>query len=185
MNELQICNSALVKIGASTILSVEDKTKPANLCKVQFPVALRAVLRMHPWSKATRRVTISPESTPPAFDYAQQFILPSDFIRLTFISTDDYEIEGNKILCNDDTLQLKFVYFPSDVSVLDALCAESIAFYLAWDISYALTQSGSVKEQIWGEFVKFLKNAKSVDSQEKARKSLEANTFLDARLQAP
>jgi hypothetical protein len=180
----EIANSALVKIGAANILSLDDDTKEARLCKLRYTPVRRIVLRMHPWNCAIERVSLAPLSSTPAFDFTKEFQMPATCLRLISITPLDilYRIEGRKILCDETELELRYVKDVTEVTQLDELVSEAIACYLAWDLAYALTQSNSAREFAWKQFETVKRQAKSVDAMEERDYELTADTFLDSRL---
>lgn len=181
---VEVANSALAKIGAATILSLDDDTKEARLCKLRINPIRKIVLRMHPWNCALDRQSLAPLAETPAFGFSQVFQQPSNCLRIVDIEPDDvfYRIEGRKIYANESELQLKFVKDETDWTKLDELISEAIACYLAWDIGFPITQSNSVVERCWKQFEMLKRQAKSVDAQEERDYELKANTFLDARI---
>ncbi len=182
---ISICNSALFKIGANQIMALTDGTKEANACSIRYEDCKRAVLRSHPWSCATKRVILSPDTVQPAFGYTYAFQLPADFLRVIKVNPetqDDYKIDGTKLLGDFTELQLKYIYDVADASQFDSLLVEAIACYLAWDISYNITQSFQVKDMMNKDKDKALSKAKLADSQQMPSPEVEANEFLDARL---
>ncbi len=184
MTIVEICNSALVKIGAKTILSIDDDTKEANLCKVRiFPVR-RIVLRMHPWNCAIDRQKLAPTTTAPVYGYSYAFNLPGGNLRLLEVADDiPYRLEGKRILCDATAINVKYINDVEDFTALDELVCEAIACYLAWDTAFALTQSNTAREFAWKQFMTVVRQAKSVDAQEERDHVLEANTLVDSRIQ--
>jgi hypothetical protein len=182
---VEIANSALAKIGAATILSLDDDTKEARLCKIRLTPIRRIVLRMHPWNCAIGRVLLAPLVETPAFGLTKVFQQPSDCLRIIDITPLDvfYRIEGRKILCNESSLELRYLKDETDWTKFDELLGEAIACYLAWDIGFPLTQSNTVVERVWKQFETIKRQAKSVDAQEERDYELTADTFLDARIQ--
>lgn len=180
-----ICNSALTKVGANSIMSLADGTKEANICQLRFEDCMKAVLRMHPWHSAINRIILAPLTTQPAYGYQYQFQLPGDFVRLVSVNPEtesDYKIEQSMVLGDFTELYLKYVAFPSDVTVLDDLLTEAIAAYLAWDIGYSITQNMELKKDLAEEKKQALTKAKIANAQELPSQEVEANYFLDARL---
>jgi len=55
--DIEVCNKALVKLGAQTITSLSSGSPSDRelLCRTLYPDALKAVLRGHPWNVATKR----------------------------------------------------------------------------------------------------------------------------------
>ena len=75
-----ICSNALLMLGAQTVASTSDGTDRSTLAANLYESARDSVLRSHPWNCATKRVVLAPDSAAPAFGYAAQFALPSDFL---------------------------------------------------------------------------------------------------------
>ena len=47
---IDLCNSALDKVGQGAITSLSDGTKSAKLCNRNWPLVRDRVLRSHPWN---------------------------------------------------------------------------------------------------------------------------------------
>ena len=54
MSEVSICNSALIKLGASRIASLTEDSKEAKLCYEQYPILRDEVQASHPWNFCTK-----------------------------------------------------------------------------------------------------------------------------------
>jgi hypothetical protein len=182
-----IANSALTKLGAQLITALDEQTKEARLCAARIYDIRDLVLRMHPWNFATKRVTLSPQVTAPAFEYAYQYTLPTDCLRIIKVrpETEDYRSENGVILSNVNSLELIYIYRVSNATLIEPLCSEVISCYLAYDISYALIQTGSIQEQLYSLYEQKLRQAKSVDAKENPAQELEASLFLESRYTYP
>jgi hypothetical protein len=182
---IEICNSAMTKLGAQSILSLDDDTTEARACKLRYDACRRIVLRRHPWNFAIERVITAPEAPPavPAFEFTYQHVLPSDCLRVLEVGPEDatYRIEGRKIRTNFDALELRYIKNITDPTVMDELFSEALACYLAWDTSYKITQKTGVREELWQAYTLSLRDAKSVDAQEERDYELEANEIVDSR----
>ena len=53
---VQICNSALNQLGASSITALTDDSKNARLCNERYTTIRDAVFRAHPWNCLIKRV---------------------------------------------------------------------------------------------------------------------------------
>lgn len=181
---IEICNSALTKVGASAILSLDDNNKEARACKLRYPAVKRIVLRCHPWNCAIGRVSLAQDVAVPPFGFSNQFTLPSDSLRVLDVGPCDicYRIEGRKIMANGSELQLKYIRNVANEADFDDLLAEAIACYLGWDIAYKVTQADDARDAIWKQYVQVLRLAKSVDAQEERDYELEADLLVDSRV---
>ena len=104
---VNICNSALNLIGASTISALTEDTKNARLCNQRYEPVRNRVFRGHNWNCLIKRVQLAANSTNPVIEYAKSYALPSDCLRVLKIhngTTDsiasdlDYKIEGNNMI---------------------------------------------------------------------------------------
>lgn len=141
---IDICNSALQRVGAASILSLLDNSPEARACGIAYDSNRRDELRRHRWNFAIARAVLAPDATAPAFDYTYAFTLPSDCLRVLRPPTVglDWQIEGRKILTNDsNVLYLKYIRDVEDATQFDASFYNVVAAALAIDICQRLTQS--------------------------------------------
>lgn len=181
-----IVNSALIKLGASTISSLTEDTKNALVMRELFGTAFLATLRAHPWNFAKKRVKIYPTATPPAFGYDNAFDLPNDWVKTLNVDTygqDDVEFhtENNQILCNFGTLDLLYIYRNEDPSSWDPCFAEALAWRLARDAAFTITQSTEREEKCDTRFKEQLREARTMNGTENTLQALLPNTFTEAR----
>ena len=73
---VNICNSALNLIGASTISALTEDTKNARLCNQRYEPVRNRVFRSHNWNCLVKRVQLAQNSTAPAieYDYAMLYL---------------------------------------------------------------------------------------------------------------
>lgn len=178
-----VCNSALTRLGAKAITSLDDQTPEARACKLRYEDCRDVVLRSHPWNCSIKRVILAPLTQTPEFDFSYKFQLPSDCIRVLWIgdNIDEYRINGREILCDSSEIRMIYVYRLTDPTKLDVLCADCIGAYLAWDICYKITQSATLKQQLWNDYMFALRQARNIDSKEEPAGQLNANFYFDSR----
>jgi hypothetical protein len=145
---VDICNSALNQIGASNIISLTEDSKAARICNQRYDYVRDSVFRAHPWNCLTRRIILAPDSDAPAFGFNNAFTLPTDpyCLRVLNIRYFDitFRVEGRKILCDEDTVELSYIGRVTDPAQYDMLLVESISSALAADIAYPLVGSTSL-----------------------------------------
>jgi hypothetical protein len=191
---VDICNSALNQIGASNIISLTEDSKAGRICNQRYAFVRDSVFRAHPWNCLVTRRTLSPDSDSPAFEFDNQFTLPTDPYCLRILHLDYHDIihrvEGRKILCNEDTVNLVYVGRVTDPGQYDMLLVESISAALASDIAYPLAGSTSLAQEMRLVFEEKLREARFVDATEGTPASItsvtdsgsiEADTFIRAR----
>jgi hypothetical protein len=76
-------------------------------------------------------------------------------------------VEGRKLLTNQPSpLNLFYIKRITDMNELDALCREAFATYLAFQISYPLLGSTSLRDRMEKDFADRMRDARLIDSQE-------------------
>src|SRR5690606_17917044 len=189
LSDVAICNSALAKVGAAPINTLDDESRNGRICKEQYAKVRRKMLSSHPWNFAIARVALSATTNVPAFEYSKEFLLPSDVLRV--IETDLYEsdpwkvefnVDNNKVLlCNSSAVKIKYIKDITDPTKFPPYFDEVLAWGLASDICYAITQSFSVTQQMYSASKNELREARSMDAQESGRDTFEANAWIDVR----
>ena len=169
-SEVQVCSNALLLLGAQTINSFDDDSDRALLVSNLWPNALDAILRSHPWNCALARVTLAPEAAVPAFDYAYQFTLPGDCLRILTIGekgeNPEFEVNGRKILFDEAVLKLRYIQRNENIPSWDALLVQAAEAYMAMTCAYPITKSASMFEAMTGLWKLKLQQARNIDGQE-------------------
>ena len=93
-------------LGASTITTLTEDSKNARLCNQRYEPIRNRTFRSHAWNCLTKRVELAKDSAAPVVEYANQFTLPSDCLRVlkvhngttdSIASSLDYVVEGEKL----------------------------------------------------------------------------------------
>ena len=194
-SEVDLINSAMNMIGASNIIERGEDSKAARVSNQRYDSIRDAVLRAHPWNCAVTRVNLAPDTDAPAFDWDYAFTLPTDpyclrVLRLDYLDI-EFRVEGRKIVTNEQSINLIYIARVTDPNTYDTLLQEAIAARLAADISFTLSQSTSLTQNMYSLYESKLKEARFVDATEgtpgavlgvAASGALQADYFTDARL---
>lgn len=172
---ITICNQALGMLGAKGISSFEENTENARRCAALYEPTRKALLRMHPWSFAKRRVQLSPVSTHPVFGYQHAFPLPRDFIRVYDVGEIEYEVENRHILANTSLINLVYVADEQNEEMWDSLFTECMALYLVRKLAKPITGSSAEGEEAWQELKNMLQQARAINGQERPAQDFAAN----------
>jgi len=169
---VNICNSALRKVGASVITGLSQGTKNANFCNDRYAELRDALLEMHPWNFAVKRVKLAQTTTVPVIKFDHTYALPADFIRVINVHDSnegegivDHKVEGNKIVCSADEVWMIYISLITDPNEMSPLFRETLASMIAIEAATAITESRALREQMVGEFDRLLRRARSADSQ--------------------
>lgn len=199
-SKVEICNSALVSIGASKISSLTENVKAAQEINAKFDIVRDHLFRSHPWNCLINRATLSQDSATPAYGYTYQYLLPTNPLCLKVLefsngnATFPYDnlfnrdnlpvfvIEGKKLLTSESTAKIKYIGQITDTTLYDASLVETLAAALAAEVCYAITGSNGLTDRAKVNFQEKLKNARFDDATEGANQKIEASDFLEARL---
>lgn len=179
---ISICNSSLIKLGANTITALTETSKEARLCNAQFETVRDRLLQSHPWNNAIKRIALSKLAEEPAFEYSAQFSLPADYLRVLKVYPKvDYVIEGDRLLCNTDSISIRYIHKATDPSKYTPRFAEALAYELGKELCYALIQSNSQQAQFVALADDYLSKARSYDAQEGTPQQFFSDSWNDSR----
>lgn len=181
---ISICSQALLLLGDKTIASFTEPSDRATLAANLYPQQRKALMRAHPWNCLQRRVLLSPETATPAFEWANQFALPGDCIRVLYVGGCDapvpYKVEGRRILFNGTALPLVYIA-DVDEGEWDDLLVNLMVERMAAQMAYPITKSGTVADGKRQDFADALKLAKTIDGQEDPPQELGDSPLLASR----
>lgn len=184
--ELDICNSALIKLGADLISDLTDNSKEARLCNHQYPRVLKAILRSAPWSFAIKRASLTPIVASLEFGSENVFQLPVDCVKVWKLyddRTSKYRIEGRRLLSDDlTTAEIFYVSKGATPADYDDCFVEAVACALAADLAYPMTQSQALSQGLLQQADFYINQARSYNSQEGTPEDFVFDTFLNARM---
>lgn len=168
MDKLSLCNSALMRCGAEQITALTDVNKRASAVVNQYENTLKEILSDSPWNFAIKRIDLMEESTTPLFGAKFQYELPKDCIRVLEIESKvPYRVESGFIMTDQaGTINVKYVFYNKDACTYSGTFVKAFYLKLAEDISYLLVQSASLQSAITTEAERYLRKARSMNSQE-------------------
>jgi len=187
---VDIANSALNLLGASTISAFTDDSKNARLVNQRYEPVRNRVFRSHAWNCLHKRVQLAKNTTAPVVEYANAFALPSDCLRVLKVhngATDsiqsdiDYKIEGKDILTNEGTIFLIYIAIITDPNKYDSYLQESISHQLAADLAYAVTNNATLADKYMVRADERLREARFIDATENSLGTIESSDLTDAR----
>lgn len=191
-SETAICNQALARIGALRINSLDDGSVNAGHCNLHYEQTRDALLRSHWWRFANDRATLSQDTNDPDFEWDNQFDLPEDFLRFRSFFADNntidktayfsFEIEGNKLLTNEDTVEIRYVKKVKDTSKFDPLFIEVLVLQLAIKLVMPITQDADSRELLLKELASLMVTVRLVDKSETNTKGrADSRAWVDIR----
>jgi hypothetical protein len=186
--EVQIMNSALVKMGAERISSPDDNNSRALLMREQYPKLRDQLLRSHPWKFATKRTQLGVISPKPDgyLEWSYVFQLPSDNLRiLNLVNVSPYECwdtEGTDyLLTNLSEITIRHLYRVTDVTKYDDNFCEVLAWGLACDTAFAVTGKKDLVASLQVIYQKHLAEARSFNAQQGSVQRVQAEALINSR----
>lgn len=198
-SEVDICNSALIKLGAEPILSLDDSNKRAEKCKLQYPKLRDEVIASHPWNFAITRATLAQSTYVPAFEFEQAYIIPNDVLRIVktnlnmpgSVGENRWAVEIDPVtnqkvfltnnLTGEDQIAIQYIKRITDVTKYSPNFVEVLATRLAADLAYPIVQQLALSTQMFALYQQLLRDARTFDAQENSVNQVQADDWRFAR----
>lgn len=196
---VDICNLSCDLLQIDPITSIATpETAQEELFARWYDHARKEALRRHSWNFAIKRTVLAKSSDAPPFGYSAAYELPSDYIRLMYISSSninqdypipsrDFAVEGGRILAgnllseNSDSLSLVYVSDYENVPNMDALFIEYLAISLAQKVAYTVTQSNTNIDRLTQLMEAAEAKARAMDGQESPPLRVERSRAISSR----
>jgi hypothetical protein len=201
MSEVAICNAALIKLGAERINALDENNNRARVMNERYAAVRDAELDRCRWKFSIARVTLAAlAAAPDGDDYARQFQLPNDYIRLIegadIVDVADlsdyrgsssaalYSVEGRKILTNlPAPLSIRYIAQITDTSLFVPSFAEALAARLADECCERITDSDSKRQTAKEDYRQAIREAKRARALEAPPQYQADDTWVMARTQ--
>ena len=188
-SEVEICNSALLKVGAARITSITEDSKMGRVCNVSYNKMRKKLLYSHPWNFAIRRAALAQTTNTPSYGYTYEYQVPSDVLRVLdtdLLEGQEWVLENNEdgdrvILTDYESIKIKYLKDVTDTTDFSPAFDEVLATLIAADIAYSLTGSRQLSRDLFNQYKEEIREARSFDAQEGSREEIEANPWIDVR----
>ena len=182
---VDVANEAMLLIGMKSVQSLDDPKNSQDRVVAQIIDGVRRdLLLQHRWDGATKRAVLAKDTESPAFGYTDQYILPTDILRLDRVipQDQDYKIEGNMLLTDAGEANIIYVSDETDPNVLGLNFQMAMKFLLASKCAKALTGDERLSASMRNEFDKAIADARYIDSdQASSNERVRPSTFLNER----
>lgn len=161
---VDICNMALIRLGASRITSLEDDSKQALLCKEYYQQTSDEVVEDFEWPEAITRADLAQLAETPEYGYDYVYQLPTNPLCLRVLDADDpdvdYRIEGRKLYTDAEDIEIRYLARITDPTKYSSQLAEAIALRLASKLAFSLPNQGTMYQALMAEYVVVLRHAR-------------------------
>ena len=183
-SKVDLCNTALRRLGQEPIIALDNNTIWGRRCNQALPQVVDEVLRMDVWRSCVKRARLA-ASTETPIGFKNKFRVPSDYLRLAAVKIGRYEtwsFEGKYILTNGDgPLDIMYVAQVTDPNDYDSSLYTALCWRLAVELSGYSTTSTVRKDETYQAYVEALSMAMNVNSRENPVAMLDPTTWIDAR----
>lgn len=199
MTELDVANRALMKLGASSISSLDEDKKPARVMKDIVGSVRDQFLRENAWNPAVKRIVLAKDSTAPAWGWKSRYALPADYIKMITVESGSdtsvninvegdqpipvkYRIENGYIMCDETgALWVRYVMRLTDMTRYDSMMIEVLATLYAREACMAIANDISLKNMLHNEYQLLLSGAKKQDGWEDGSTQYPEDDYIAAR----
>ncbi len=195
----QLANRTLQKTGAqSRLTSLDEDNKHARVLKAAFDQVRRLELRSNVWNFQKRRVLLPSEVATPEFGFVNQFVLPSDCLRVLQVGTVRYDlsmmdyrsggevpfsVERGRILTNmGSPLPVIYAADVTDTSQWDAAFDDVFCCRWALETIESIAQSTTKKESLREDYRRALWHARNANAIENPSQALPSGSWELSRL---
>jgi hypothetical protein len=158
--EVQIVNIALSWLGQNSINALTDPQSEAKIMNANYATSRDKIIGDHAWSFALRREVLAPIAAPTAFGAPNQFLIPSDVLRVqrvyrptTALRTQDLQNanwvrEGKYIVSREESVWAHFIYRVTNSDEYSPQFVHALAARLAADTAMVFTENRKMFEQM-------------------------------------
>lgn len=198
-SEVSICNRALQILGADPITALSESNDRSRALTIAYSAVRDAELERRNWRFAIKRDSLAALADTPIADYAYQYQVPNDFLRLIhggdlvpYPNTSDYRgssdalwsREGDRILTDlGAPLSIRYIAKITDVSMYSPSFCEALAARIAVEIAERLTQSSSKKADAMAAYKQAIREATKSNAFDQAPESIGDGSWVTARLE--
>lgn len=193
-SEVFICNLALGYLGERPIMSLNDPTTAAQLCKTNYPAARDASLEDAEWSFGMRVFRLPEADPPPAEDprppyVGRCYLKPGELLRPTRYDDGSGNwrlagyVYGRYFIVEDgpEVLHVDAVQRVTDTTRFSPSFVKAVAAHLAADIAMPLTESQRREQQMLARYERYKMNAEVNDGRVGTTQRMRSDRLRRAR----
>jgi len=174
---VEICNQALGWLGGDLIISLDDDTVEAKLCKANYESLRDAVLEEREWTFAVSRIQLNKLTSEPIYGFSGEFQIPTNVIRILQVSKGavglsavtrggtgmgnesrtDWVREGQLVLSDEAALFARVLIKITDTTKFSPAFDQALAARVAMDLAIPLTNSARMQQdmaRMYGEKIR-------------------------------
>ena len=182
-----ICNLALSWLGGDLIISLDDPTVEAKLCKANYEPLRDAVLEEREWTFAVKRTELAQLQGTPLYGFDRAFQIPPECIRILQVSRGGDSVEagasnsryntgqgreeriewlreGQTVVANNAVrVFVRMIQRVEDTTKFSPAFDQALAARIAMDIALPLTNSDKMQASMAGMYGEKIRLAAGTD----------------------
>ena len=182
-----ICNKALVLVGANIITSFDEATTESTVAGQLYESTLEAMLTRIRWRFATKQLQLSYQATAPLGRFKSAYQLPADALLIHTVTVNDnviaFDRYGDKIFADtgsNDTLICDYTFQTSEAEFASYF-KQCMVFELASLFAGAIARNDNLSTLYQQRAIAQIAIAKSTDSQAQTTKRMDVNRVRNTR----
>jgi hypothetical protein len=186
-SKFDICNKALVLVGANTISSFTQNTTESKVANQLYESTLENLLTRCRWRFASKQAQLSKNTTNPDARYDSSYALPNDAHIIHTVTVGDdvikYDRYGQNLFTNttsSDTVIADYTFQPSE-SIFPPYFKQTLVFELASLFAGAIARNDQLSELYHKRSIAQLAIAKATDGQAQTTRRLNVDRFRNVR----
>lgn len=156
LTKIDLCSMALLKIGEKPIQSFNETTAAAQLSRTLYDNVTDSLLAAHPWRFAIRKFELAKTTD-------DNFLIPTEVLRILSCSANRYEINGNRMFAASDKVTLTAIARVG-IDCYPSFFVSVAATKLAMEFCIPLTDNQNAMHTLATLYESELRNAKFIDS---------------------
>lgn len=186
LSSLDLCNRALVRVGARPITAFNDGSMEADICNLLYTPTRDAVLSAYGWSFATAQMNLTTPIAPPLADYSVAFNLPSDFLRALSLGSGGrgrgvpFRILGKVLHTDISPVTLTYIFRAVETdwpAYFDMLIIQRLSAELCIPLTENTARAENLLRMAEVEFAR----VRQIDAQQDTPQRIEDFSLIDAR----
>lgn len=186
LTDVELCATALVKLGAQPITSFDDAGAEAAIARRLYPVARDALLGSFPWRFAATTAQLQALPGTPAADFGFAVRLPTDCLRVVSAGVGrasqglTYRIEGDRLLAGYAPVTVAYQR-RVDEADFPPFFVQALVCRLAAELCIPITEQSGRAQDLYRIAEAELRVARLLDSQQGTPRRIEDFTLIGAR----
>lgn len=186
-SKFDICNQALVLVGANTITSFEENTTESKVANQLYETSLENLLSRCRWRFATKQQQLSRLTETPTARWSAKYSLPSDALILHTVTIGDNVIEydrySTEVFCDAtsaDIVVADYTFQPSEAD-FPPYFKQALVFELASLFAGAIARNDQLSTLYQNRAMTQTAYAKSQDSQAQTTRRMNVDRYRNRR----